>query len=286
MVQSISLALTIEQSTHLHPQDIIMDQIRSPPPSTKVPLQFYQFVLLEEAFHKVESMRPDHLGHHMEAFLPAKYFTFEHAEHLTRHLLKEEIIRGGSCAYEALIDAAYKAEQPELASMLTRKYVLYRWIWVWSEDSSILKRGDSWYVSRDVCRQQGKRNTPSYCTWDGPDSPFAQLSLESVCPCIVHCIEQEEHEGGGEMSGSPLMCMCFSPEVPEYAKIDGRPGQIHVDDVTISKAPFQYEWVPGIKYIIQETGDTFYSLRENVYWAYMERKWHQLNRENSMMECE
>ena len=243
----------------------------------KIPLQHSQFVMLEEAFHKVEDIPVDTIARYMHAFLPAKYFRFEGAKPFTKDLFKKEIITGGSCAYEALISASYRANCPELGDLLraTRTPLLFRWVWVWSEDNLIMKRGKSWFVTREDCLQQGKRKTPSYYTWDGPDSPDAQLSLEAVCPCMVHRVDQpssDPEEDPVEIIATP--CACFYPhETPAYAQ--GKPGEICLDGLTIMKSPFQLD--RGTRYVIKETGEQFSSLHRDTYAAYMERKRRLIN---------
>ena len=262
----------------------------------KVPLQYYQFVTLDEAFHQVKSIPVDDIARYMYAFLPPKYSCFENAQPLSKDLFMTEIIQGGSCAYEALINASYRANCPEMGDLLrnTMTNVFYRWLWIWSEDNSIMKRGKSWFVSREACLQQGRRKTPSYTTWDGPDSPLAQVSVEAVCPCRVHRVAnamiltpdmssaayhsgEEELAGawGQEMIAPP--CACFYPhEAPAYTKKKKmREGELYVDGMTITRTPFQLD--NGVRYIIRETGENFSSLHRDIYAAYMERKRRLIN---------
>ena len=108
--------------------------------------------------------------------------------------------------------ARYSANH-ELIRYLTEHTLkqLYRDLWIWSEDNSIMRRGKSWCTSKEDCTKEGKRNGPSYTSFDGPGAPSALLCMESVCPCFVHQIFHE-----AELITKP--CQCFTPNIPEHYK--------------------------------------------------------------------
>ena len=62
---------------------------------------------------------------------------------------------------------------------------LYRYVWVWSLDNSVLVRSESWYTDIGECYAKGKSCRPSMDTFDGANAPFAQLMIESTCACYV-----------------------------------------------------------------------------------------------------
>ena len=255
----------------------------------KVPLQHYQFVRLEEAFHLVEKIEVNNIAQCMNAFLPPKYFTYYHepVPLNDKELLKTEIIKGGSCAYEALINAANSADCPELSDMLrgTKLHLLYRWVWVWSADNEIMTRGNSWFVSREECLREGRENRPRYHVYDGIECPRAQVSVEPVCPCMVHRVTDHQPSPGEEILeggswGQDVIdppCPCFYPyEAPAYTKTK-REGEIKVDGLTITRTNFQPEYQRGNRYIIKDTKETFSSLHIDIYAAYMEKKRRLIN---------
>ena len=230
----------------------------------KTPLLHYQFVLLNQAFYSGE-IAVNELAWYMHALLPLKYSDdFMSFEPLTKEQLKQEVILAGSSAFEALIDAADKSGHKDLAHALKDHNVneLYRYVWIWSEDRTIMKRGQSWFTDKETCKIQGRKNAPSYATFDGPGCPVAQLSVEAICPCFIHCVDQL-------MDVITQPCMCFTPTVPEYLKDKS---ELTIDGHTIIKTPVaDFSPCPKYEYIIKENGEIFTSHEKDIYIAYLER---------------
>ena len=138
-----------------------------------IPLQNHQAILINEAFQEPD-IPVDVLVWYMRALLPDDVSTVEE--------LKKKVMQQGSIGYESLIDASEKAECPELVKILTNHNVqqLYRYVWMWSEDNSVMTRGNSWFTCKDECKKEGKRQMPYWETWDGPGAPVAYLTVESI----------------------------------------------------------------------------------------------------------
>ena len=118
-------------------------------------------------------------------------------------------------------------------------------------------------MNRVVCKQEGKRNSHSYTTFDGPRSPTALLCLETVCPCFVHQIDKIE-----DLVVQP--CLCFTPTIPETFKYLC---ELNIDGLTMIKVPVaDFTSCSKYEYIIKETGEVFTSHEEQIYLAYLERR--------------
>ena len=223
---------------------------------------------MDQAFYR-RDIPVDKIAWYMHDMLPKKYSADQPCEQkrepLDKEQLKKEIVLAGSSAYEALIDATEKTELPELIHHLTDHKVkqLYRYVWIWSEDNSVMRRGKSWFTSKEECKQEGKRNWPSYTTFDGPGSPGAQLSVEAICPCFVHNADNM-HEL------ITLPCLCFTPTIPEHFKDQT---DLKIDGLTIVKTPVtNFSSCPKYEYIVKETGKVFSSHEKDTYLAYLERR--------------
>lgn len=239
----------------------------------KIPIQYYQMVLMDQAFFR-RDIPVDTLSWYMHSILPQKYSADQEAgskrEPLDKEQLKKEVIIGGSSAFEALIDAAEKAGLSELVGYLTDHNVkqLYRYVWIWSEDNSIMRRGKSWFTSRSDCLAEGKRNSPSYTTFDGPGCPMAQLSVEAVCPCFVHLTDSIT-----DTIAQP--CLCFTPNIPDQMKDKC---EITMNGLTFVKAPVtNFSGCPKYEYVIKESGTVFTSYEKDIYLAYLEWRRRSIN---------
>ena len=253
----------------------------------KSPFQYFQMMLLEQAFYK-RDIPVDKIAWYINALLPRKYFieSNEGGETLTKDLLKQEIIKCGSAAYEAFFDAAIKAEQIELATMLNDHNVklLYRYVWIYNEDNSIMKRSKGWYTDREMCLKVGKQNMPSYATFDGPGAPYAHLTVESSCLCYIYDIEQ--HNNGKNNNKLILeKCKCFTPIIPHQfldkstIELDG----IKVVHVAISQ---NFTYPPTYNYMLKPAMDKFSSVEREIYLAYMDYKHKQSNKLHYDLSCE
>ena len=163
------------------------------------------------------------------------------------------------------MDASEKSTCMKLVHYLTDHEVkqLYCFVWIWAEDNSIMRRWKGWFTNREVCKQDSKRNGPSYTTFDGPGSPTALLCLEAVCPCFVHQIDKIE-----DLIVQP--CLCFTPTIPETFK---DLCELHIDGLTVIKVPVvHFTSCSKYEYIIKETGVVFTSHEKHIYLAYLERK--------------
>ena len=234
----------------------------------RVSLQYYQMVLMDQAFYR-RDIPVDEIAWHMHALLPQKYCADQPSgskrEPLDKEQLKKEIILAGTAAYEALIEAAQKSNYQELVKHLTDHSVqqLYRWIWVWNEDNSIMRRGQSWFTTKEECQNEGRRNMPSYTTFDGPGCPVAALAVEAVCSCFVHMADSYE-----KLIAPP--CLCFTPIVPyQFQGLT----ELEIDGMKISKMPVtNFGFPPHYEYLIKSTGEKFSSHEKDIYRAYLERR--------------
>ena len=158
------------------------------------PLQSYQRILLDKTWNEVD-IPTYHILCRMSKVLPYKYVDCEsNTSTTTAEQLKHIIIAGGTALYNYLISVLPKPSNhrdpgpgyPHLALRLQSHGVpeLYRHIWIWSEDTTVMKRGDAWYIDSAQCIQSATP-APGYMTWDGPGSPTATLCVESVAPCNV-----------------------------------------------------------------------------------------------------
>ena len=231
-------------------------------------LQYYQMVLMDQAFYQ-RDIPITEISWYMHAILPKMYSQDQETgikqEPLDKETLKKEIIIAGTSAYECLIEACEKSRQRELIKQLTAHTVnqFYRWVWIWSEDNSIMRRGVSWFTSKEECLKEGKRNGPSYTTFDGLGSPSAILSAEAVCPCFVHRIDVTE-----DVIGPP--CLCFTADIPTPFK---GVTELDIDGLFIVKTPIvNFSYPPQYRYLIKNTGELFNSNEKDIYKAYLERR--------------
>lgn len=159
-------------------------------------LQGYQYTRLQKAFQEVDIPVKDiHLR--MHTVLPYEFSPSNpKSKPIDKESLRFGIVMGGSCIYEKLIEVLERepksAEEgpayPKLAARLKASptHQLYRYVWLWSEDQSVLAQGISWFTDRDACVAKGKSLQPSYDTFDGPGAPTAMLCVEAVTPCNIH----------------------------------------------------------------------------------------------------
>jgi hypothetical protein len=177
----------------------------------RVETSHYQRFILEEFFAR-DDLPLLRMSWRMESVLPP---TSLKKVSTTKDYFKEAILDGGSLVYNRLsrvmLEECPKWEEayPHLSQLLNSHGVreLYRYVWIWSEDGHIMKRGGSWFTSKDNCLAEGKKQSPSYCTFDGPGAPEATLCLESVCPCRVHRVAGEYAKGL-----LTIPCPCFEKE--------------------------------------------------------------------------
>ena len=246
----------------------------------KVPLQYYQLVLLDRAFSEMQ-IPVDKLCWYMDGFLPDKYFNYEFPSYvphcsLDKEQFKKEIILGGSSSYEALIHACDKAGLTEMSNLLCDHEVkqLYRYVWIWSEDNSIMRRGTSWFTCKEKCLEEGKKHRPSYYTCDGPGAPDAHISVEAVCPCSVHSMDSSPTEQDSRFqlgTNNQLIappCLCFTPTIPEQYR---NKSEIKIDGLTFMRRPVTlFSLPPSYEYVVKETQDIFFSTQKDIYVAYCE----------------
>ena len=151
--------------------------------------------MLEKTFKSVD-IPVKEIVQRMHAVLPYKYSPHhKKPEPLDAPTLKKEIIRGGSHLYEKLIEVLrYEPRHPEEGTaypLLSKRLAshgipqLYRYVWIWSDDGSVIAQGCSWFADRDDCLNKGKSARPGYDTFDGPGAPMATLCVEAVTPCNV-----------------------------------------------------------------------------------------------------
>ena len=190
----------------------------------RVNTSYYQRVLLEELFSRGDVPLLE-IRNRMESVLPRK-FSWNTPEResvpITRDNLKQSIIDGGSLMYNRLGDVLSGRVNPdeassyhELAKLLASHYVreLFRYAWICSLKGAVLKRGCSWFTTRKDCLEEGRKNRPSYQTFDGPGAPELTLCVESVCTCNVHlvCINRLKE-------AVDFPCKCFDRKMPPMLK--------------------------------------------------------------------
>ncbi len=200
----------------------------------------------------------------MEPFLPHKNYT-------KKEDFKQEIILAGSSAYEALIDASEKANLPEVTSVLMDHDValLFRHVWIWSEDSSVMDRGKGWFTNKQEAKLEAKKTKPRVYTWDGPDAPEIVLSVESICPCFLHNLDG--------LDPIAPKCLCYKSTIPE--EFNHR-DKINIDSVTVSRMVSDSL---VYTYYIHETSTSFSSCEQSIYLAYLQHKRHMFNFEQKKM---
>ncbi len=62
-----------------------------------------------------------------------------------------------------------------MASKMLAPPAYFLWKWILSTDDSIMIQGHMKFIKEADCREAGMRCQPVYDTWDGPDSPVANL---------------------------------------------------------------------------------------------------------------
>ena len=177
---------------------------------SKLPLHHFQEKCLEDTF-KNHDIPIEKLSWRMRSILPAKYFVLNYKDIskskslLDKDILKREIISAGSLGFETLLAQCLKNNEMNIAESLTKHRVeeVFRYVWMWSEDNSILRRGKSWFTSREDCLLEGKKHVPSMEVDDSPSSPFISLTLESSCKCRIHKIDENNLDN---ISGKPCSC--------------------------------------------------------------------------------
>ena len=169
---------------------------------------YHQRVLMEKLFAG-EELPLLKIRWGMESILPSKFAT---DAPIGKEELKNALLSGGALAYNRLVTVLEKESFSELAQLLNSHGVqeLYRYIWIWSTDGSIMRCGESWYTSKARCLFEGQHRIPSYCTFDGPGAPEAVLCVESICPCHVHLVSQARAYAKGVLS---LPCRCFNEQM-------------------------------------------------------------------------
>ena len=159
-------------------------------------LQSYQFQLLTKAWDEFD-IPTSQILHRLHAVLPFKYSpNNENRVPLDADMLRQEIVKGGSAVYNKLIEVLVKPgdtcdEGPPLPKLMARLVnhkvpQMYRYIWIWSLDSSVISQGCAWFTNMDDCINKGRaarRHTESLMV--GHPSPVATLCIESVTPCNV-----------------------------------------------------------------------------------------------------
>ena len=147
-----------------------------------------------------------------------------------------------------MIDATAKAGYSEVVSYLTDHKVkpLYQYIWIWFEDTSIMRRGKSWFSDRE---RQKKKSFIHH----GPGCPTALLSVETVCPCFVHDPVQDL---------IALPCLSITPTIPEHFKDKA---ELHLDGLKVIKTPVSnFSCCPKYEYAIKETGEVLTSHEKDI----------------------
>lgn len=64
-----------------------------------------------------------------------------------------------------------------MADSMTPAY--YKWQWIWSLDGRIMTESSQKFYKEEDCRLDAEKAKPAYTTWDGPNSPTAQLRISS-----------------------------------------------------------------------------------------------------------
>ena len=194
-------------------------------PRTK--LHYYQFMKLNEVFMTDTipvTLILDRMGPFLSPKLKSSKITC--LKYLTNEI-KHEIINGGSLAYNKLIQVLkqkprfpgeHKAH-PETACLLETHNIkeLFRFVWMYFPGQIIMKRGESFYTDKEACISAGKKEKPSYYSYDGEGAPFTILCVESLCICAIFNNEVKrdvyllETDDPIEELVSPL-CRCYLEE--------------------------------------------------------------------------
>ena len=221
------------------------------------PLLYHQFVLLEETFRHHEIPLQE-MGWYYGSFVPSQ--KYNNAEELKLH-----IIKGGSAFFNGFVNACKEANLNELVVSLTKEDIraLYRFVWIWSEDQCIQRRGKSWFTSKEDCAVEARKARPKYYTFDGPDAPEMILGIESTCPCFIHDID--------DFKIITPECFCFKPKIPEQFENKER---ITIDGLNIVRT---ISTGPMSSYLIKESSECFSACETSIYLAYLQHKRHMMN---------
>lgn len=122
-----------------------------------------------------------------------------------KHLLQQCIAAGGSAVYNQLVACLREYDDlghPDLLKILTDHQVrqLYRYVWIWQDDQTVISRGRAWFTSEQDCRDEGLKHNPRL---HNPSSSGTTLSVESCCPCYLHDVDQ------GNYTVMDRPCRCF-----------------------------------------------------------------------------
>ena len=116
-----------------------------------------------------------------------------------------------------------------------------------------MKKGKSWFTDREECKQEGKSDSASYTTFDGPGCPTALLSVETIRPCFVHDPVQD-------LIAFP--CLCVTPTIPEHLKDKS---ELHIEGLTVIKTPVKdFSSCPKYEYVITESGEVFTNHEKDI----------------------
>lgn len=184
----------------------------------KLPLQYFQTVLLEKAFSEVK-ISVKAIQNFLMALLSDPYSmhsSLMEKVSLEPELLKRRIAEGGSATFNQLITILREEEEfgdPELLRVLTDHSVkqVYRYVWIWSEDLKVVRRGKAWYTDEKLCRADGIKDRPPFNTRNGP---IATLCVESCCTCYLHYVDERRYNVIG------LPCRCFVEVITTPVKKD------------------------------------------------------------------
>ena len=158
-------------------------------------MQYYQYEILSHVF-KTRDIPVEDIQRRMAHVLPPKYRLLPDPVCIDKATLFEEIVKGGSLMYEKLIhvlkrEPRSKYESPAypcLAARLESHKVpqLYRWVYIFSDDCTVMTQGCSWFTDKEACIAKGKASSCGpYTTFDGPNAPVETLCIEAVSPCNV-----------------------------------------------------------------------------------------------------
>ena len=288
----------------------------------KLPIQYYQRVLLEETFLREDIPVLDICARLLGLLPPNIARLVLNNKPVSKEDLKSAITAGGSCAFEQLVYELQRSlgpdspSYPSIAKDMTNHDIkqFFRFAWIWSEDGHVMRRGGPWFTDKAACREEGKNYTPTYFTCDRPHAPVATLCVEALCPCYVHMADQ------GIFAPIGIPCRCFGRAMPAPVKKPFilQPPRFIKPGSQLSKGPSrktaktfellaqeamqqsgeknsrhnktkdgEKRWkiaVDGLmvlreptttnlhKYRIRETGERFYSSKEDINGAYEEYK--------------
>ena len=143
----------------------------------RLPLLFYQEQMLRNSF-KAFSFPVEYLSHHLQGVIDPC---------TTQDELLNAIIKGGSLAYNAVIEVLKKHPDKWLYMALVNHNIKekFRWVYIWSWTGETLNRGSVLYDNEEECRAIALNFTPNFDTLCSPGAPYDILSIESMCPCYT-----------------------------------------------------------------------------------------------------